>query len=84
VRGRLGDAVEDLRFERGVMRANALSVQHYGLVLEATIGPLRAMIESGDSDALQRYRADFLALAAESFEDNAMKLDYLMTRAVKR
>ena len=84
VRERLGDAVTDLCFGRGVMRVNALSVQHCGRVLEQTIGPVRALAESGDVEKLERFRLELAALGAEYFEDNALRQDYLMTRAIKR
>jgi SAM-dependent methyltransferase len=83
VRQRLGDAVTDLRFERGIMRFNALSIGHYIRSVEETVGPVRALVESGDKDTLARYRAELSALASEYFEDNSIRQDYLLTRAVK-
>ena len=84
VRQRLGDAVTDVRFERGVMRANALSVQHLGRTLEETIGPLRALVHAGDAAVLARFRSEFVELASQYFEDNSVRQDYLMTSATKR
>ena len=84
VRQRLGDAVTAVRFERGVMRTNTLSLHHFGRMLEETIGPLRALVRSGDAEAIARFRAEFRELASEYFEDNAMRQDYLMTAAIKR
>ncbi|HEX8953334.1 MAG TPA: class I SAM-dependent methyltransferase, partial [Polyangia bacterium] len=63
VRQRLGDAVAAVRFDRGVMRSNTLSVQHLGRTLEETIGPLRALVRSGDVQTIARYRAEFRELA---------------------
>lgn len=84
VRQRLGDAVTGLRFERGVMRTNTLSVRHLRRLLEETIGPLRALVHSGEAEALARYRAELDELTAEYFEDNSVRQDYLMTSAIKR
>jgi len=36
-----------------------------------------------DPDKLVRMRAEVLALAAEYFEDNIVRQDFLMTRATK-
>ena len=83
VRHRLGDAVTDVRFERGTMRSNTLSIPHIGRTLEETIGPLRALVRSGDAPAIARYRAEFRELAAEYFEDNCVRQDYLITSAHK-
>lgn len=84
VRERLGDAVHAPRFERGVMRFNVLSTMHYCRAAEETLGPARALAQRGDAEALQRFRADLKALAEEYFEDNFIRQDYLLTRAVKR
>ncbi len=84
VRQRLGEAVGSLRFERGVMQINTLSLHHIGRTLEETIGPLRALVRSGDATAIARYRTAFRELAAEYFEDNVVRQDYLMTSAIKQ
>ena len=81
---RLGSAVAGVRFERGVMRTNTLSLHHFGRMLEETIGPLRGFVGAGDADAVARYRAELRALAAEYFEDNCVLQHYLMTSATKR
>lgn len=84
VRERLGDAVDGLRFERSTMHFNVLSVQHYGQLAEETIGPARALVQRGDAEALGRFRSELGALVAEYFEDNQVRQDYLLSRAVKR
>lgn len=84
VRARLGDAVDDLRFEREIMRPAALSVGHALALLEQTIGPLRALVLSGDAAAIARCRAEMRALAAEYLEGNTVRQDFLMTRAKKK
>jgi ubiquinone/menaquinone biosynthesis C-methylase UbiE len=84
VQKRLGDAVTRVYFERGIMRFNALSVQHLGRILEETIGPLRMLSHSGDTEMLARFRREFCQLAADYFEDNFVRHDYLITSAIKR
>ncbi|MFT3927142.1 MAG: class I SAM-dependent methyltransferase [Myxococcales bacterium] len=84
VRQRLGDSVSDLRFERGIMRFHLLSLPHYVQVIEETVGPARALAQSGDAETLARYRKELVALAGEYFEDNTLRQDYLLTRAIKR
>jgi SAM-dependent methyltransferase len=84
VRQRLGEAVTDLRFDRAVMRFNVLSLGHYVRVIEETVGPARALAETGDPETLGRYRGELRALAAQYFEDNSLRQDYLLTRAIKR
>jgi hypothetical protein len=81
---RLGGAVAGVRFERGVMRTNTLSLHHSGRMLEETIGPLRVFVGSAPADAVARCRADLRALAAEYFDDNCVLQDHLMTTAIKR
>lgn len=83
VKQRLGEAVTDLRFDRGVLRFNVLSLQHYGRVMEETVGPARALAQTADAETLNRYRTELRALAAQYFHDNAMHQDYLITRATK-
>ncbi|MDO8793060.1 MAG: hypothetical protein Q7J25_00390 [Vicinamibacterales bacterium] len=46
--------------------------------------PLRHLARSGaDPSKLAAFRREFDALATEYFEDNIVRQDYLMTRAVK-
>lgn len=85
IRERLGDAVTDLKFARATLVGPALSVAHFRNAQETTIGQLKKLIESlaGDPDRLARIRAEFDALAADVFEDNAVHLPFLMARATK-
>jgi hypothetical protein len=41
------------------------------------------MLSASDPAKLAQLRADFEALTAEYLEDNILRQDYLMTRAVK-
>jgi SAM-dependent methyltransferase len=85
VRERLGNAVTDIKFARDTLVAPALSIQHFRTAQEATIGPLQKLIESleNDPDKLAQVRAEFDALACDIFEENTVRMPFLMTRATK-
>ena len=86
VRERLGSAVKDILFDRACMLVPALSVQGYRDYLERTAAPMLKLVESlGTSDParLARFRRDYDALVEPYFENNMVRQDYLLTRAVK-
>jgi 2-polyprenyl-3-methyl-5-hydroxy-6-metoxy-1,4-benzoquinol methylase len=86
VRERLGSAVKDIVFERGTMRVPALSLQHFRGFTERTAGPLVRLVETltvSDPAKLATFRREYDALAAEYLEDNTIKQEYMMTRAIK-
>lgn len=80
---RLGDKFGAPFFERGVMRFSALSIPHFRLFMERSVGPMQKLVESlaGDPDRLERFRAEFEALATPYHFDNVVHQDYLLTRA---
>jgi SAM-dependent methyltransferase len=86
VRERLGSAVKDIIFDRARMSVAALSAQHYRANFEQTAGPVRKLVEmlqATDTAKLAAFRKEYEALVAEYFEDNIVRQDYLMTRAIK-
>jgi SAM-dependent methyltransferase len=85
VRERLGAAVVDLMFGRDTLIAPALSLTHFRVAQEKSIGPLGKIVASLENDAakLARFRAQFEAMASEAYEGNAIRMPFLMTRAVK-
>jgi len=86
IRERLGTRVRDLRFDRARMLVPALSVQHHREMFERTAGPVIRLVEmlsASDPGKLDAFRRESEALAAEYFDDNVLRQDYLMTRAVK-
>jgi len=85
VRDRLGSAVTDLRFARDTLVAAALSLQHFRMAQEKTLGALTKLVESlqNEPERLKQLRADFEAMASEVFEDNTIRMPFLMTRATK-
>jgi len=88
VRERLGAEVEDLTFTRDAMLFQMLSVQHYRVFMEHHLSPLITMLfqalEASDPASAAALRLEMEALAVHYFENNALREDYLMTRAVKR
>jgi hypothetical protein len=66
--------------------AAALSVPHFRAAQEATIGPLTklmASLQKDDPNKLARLRAEFDEMAAKIFENNTIRMPFLMTRATK-
>ena len=86
VRTRLGNAVTDLRFERGEMLSAALSARHVLAFMETSFGPLKKLVGglSAHPETLATMRRDILRLIDQSFHDNAMHQPFLMTRATKK
>jgi SAM-dependent methyltransferase len=86
IRERLGSAVKDIRFARDVMHLQMLSPQHYRLFMETNFGPAKKLIEGldkSDPAKANALRRELEQLAAEYFENNVLRQDYLLTRAVK-
>jgi SAM-dependent methyltransferase len=86
IRERLGASVKDLTFDRGRMLVPALNVKHICATMERTAGPVLRAVEilaATDPVRLAEFRREVEAMVAEYFEDNIVRQDYLMTRAVK-
>jgi hypothetical protein len=83
---RLASGFHPPYFSRGIMSVPALSPAHLRLFLEQSVGPMQKVIEglAGDAAQLAAVRREFEALIAEYFEDNTVRQDYLLTRAVAR
>lgn len=83
---RLAAGFEEPFFERGVMLYPALSLGHYRRFIEASIGPMRKLVESlaSEPERLAKIRADLEALAEPYYEDNVIRQNYLLTRASAR
>jgi SAM-dependent methyltransferase len=86
VRQRLGATVKEIRFDRATMYSPALSPQHFRSMIERTAGPVIMMVESltaNDPAKLAAFRREYETLIGEYLEDNVVRQDYLMTRAIK-
>ena len=78
--------MHDILFDRGRMEVPALSVPHYRELTERTAGPVLKLVESlstSDPGKLAAFRTEFDALTSQYYDRNIVRLDYLMTRAVK-
>jgi SAM-dependent methyltransferase len=83
---RFGNAVKEIVFDRSTMRVPALSPQHFRSTFEKTAGPVIKVVEmlsASDPVKLSQFRAEYEALVEEYLEDNVVRQDYLLTRAVK-
>jgi len=86
VRERLGSAVRDLAFTRNTMWVATLSPQHYRLNMAENFGPAKKLFEQLDAKdpaKAAELRSEIDALANMYFEDNRVRQDFLITRAVK-
>lgn len=86
IRERLGNRVKDVVFDRARMNVPVLSVPHHRLHMERTVGPMVKLVQAlsaTDPAKLAQMRSEFEALTAEYVEDNILRQDYLLTRAVK-
>jgi SAM-dependent methyltransferase len=86
VRERLGGAVKDVVFTFGTMFFPTLSPQHYRRFTETSLGPavkLLQGLDASDPDKAAAVRREMEELCALYFEDNAVRQDFLITRATK-
>jgi SAM-dependent methyltransferase len=86
VRERLGAAVKDITFTRDAMLFQMLSVQHYRTFMEQNFGPAKKLFQALDASDPAKgaaLRREIEELGAQYFENNTMRQDYLLTRAVK-
>jgi len=83
---RLAARFEPPFFARGVMKVPALSLGHFRLFMERSVGPIQKLVESlaGEPAKLSSFRAEFDALASPYYTDNVVRQDYLLTRAAAR
>ncbi len=86
VRERLGSAVTNIVFDRGVLLSPALSPQHHRDGMERTAGPVIRLVEvlsAADPARLAAFRAEYEALVSEYIRENIAHQGYLLTRATK-
>lgn len=83
---RLGQHFDAPFFGRGTMHFPALSIGHFRLFLERSVGPMRKLVEglADDPQKLAALRAEFDALAEPYYIDNVVHQSYLLTRARAR
>lgn len=83
---RLGERFDAPFFERGTMAFPALSLPHYRLFMERSVGPMQKLVErlAGEPEKLAAVRAEFDTLVAPYYADNLVTQGYLLTRAQAR
>ncbi len=87
IRQRLGDAVDDIVFDRDYILIPALSPRHYREAREKASGTMIKVVENlaaTDPARLQQFRQELDESAALYLRDNTVRQDYLLTRARKR
>ena len=82
---RLGSAVRDVTFDRGVQVTAALSPQHYRHMLEQSGGPIVRLLQTlkDDPARLAQFRREYDEIVAQYFDGNIVRQDFLETRAIK-
>jgi SAM-dependent methyltransferase len=86
VRERLGSAVRDITFTRNTIFYPTLSPQHYRIGMAENFGPAKKLFEKLDATEPAKaaaLRSEIDTLAQDYFEDNRVRQDFLLTRAVK-
>lgn len=80
---RLGARFGPPFFARGTMAFPALSLEHYRLFMERSVGPMQKLVESlaADPVKLDAVRAEFDSMVAPYYVDNVVHQDYLLTLA---
>jgi SAM-dependent methyltransferase len=85
VRERLGERVRELCFDRGCLRLPSLSPAHARAFLEQNAAPVAKIVKAlaADPEPLAQFRRALDGLIERYFEDNVVRQDFLMSRAVK-
>ena len=85
IKERLQDKVYDLSFDRHKLEMPGLSVTHIRTNFEKGAGPLKRMIEAfaEEPERLSNLRNEIDGAISEYFEDNILRMDFLMTKAKK-
>jgi SAM-dependent methyltransferase len=86
IRQRLATGFEEPAFERGVMTVPALSLPHYRMFMERSVGPMEKLIASlaGEPERLDAVRRGFDEISEPHFADNLVSQEYLLTRAAAK
>lgn len=85
VRQRLGDSVRGIHMERGVMAVPTLSVKHWRLFQETKAGPFIRTAQALQQDLIKlaEWRNEMDTLVSEYLQDNVVRHEYLLTKAIK-
>ncbi|MGD1837440.1 MAG: class I SAM-dependent methyltransferase [Nitrososphaeraceae archaeon] len=75
--------IKSIHFERGVINIPMLSPNHYWHQM-STRYPVLGVVQSLNSKKVEDMRIDFIKAIEPFIYDNILKLDYLLTMAVKK
>ena len=82
---RLSGKFDSPEFERGVMMVPALSVSHFRVFMERSIGPFQKVVEAmAGTPELEALRRELETMVGEYFDANLVRQEYLLTRATAR
>jgi ubiquinone/menaquinone biosynthesis C-methylase UbiE len=78
-------AIEDIHFERGVVKIPVLSPNHYWKTTSTRSGPVIQAIQTiKEPSKIEALKKDVLEAIAPYYKDNELRLDYLITKAIKK
>jgi SAM-dependent methyltransferase len=84
VQKRLGPYVKDIHFERGVVSIPVLSPNHYWRMVSTKSGPMMQAIQTlKDHQKVESLKKDVLQAIEPYTNENLLRLDYLVTVAIK-
>ena len=76
--------VKELHFERGFVNVSTLSLNHYWKYMSTKFGPLIDAIRIvNDNKKIDSLKNDYIRSLTPYYADNILRLDYLVTVAVK-
>jgi SAM-dependent methyltransferase len=86
IKQRLANGFSEPTFERGVMKVPALSLPHYRVFMERSVGPIEKLVASlaGEPERLAALRREFGEICEPYFADNVVSQEYLLTRATAK
>jgi hypothetical protein len=79
------NVLEDVHFERGFVKIPVLSPNHYWKTTSTRSGPVIQAIQTiKDGSKIKALKKDVLEAIDPYYKDNELKLDYLITKAMKK
>jgi hypothetical protein len=77
--------VKDIHFERGVINKPVLSPKHSWMTSITKGGPMIHAIQTiKDPQKIEALKKDVLEAISPYYKNNALTLDYLITKAIKK
>ncbi len=83
IKKRLGSKIERIHFEREALGVPLLSANHYWLHMSTHYGPIIRALQSQDTRKAENLRKDFITAIEPFIYENILRLDYLLTVAIR-